>query len=312
MFSVIICTYNPDLRLIRRALASIVKQNTSLKYEVIIVNNNSSNGFDKDNFLLSLAASIPEYRIISEPKQGLVYARLQGVRQAKYETIVFVDDDNELESDYLEKLNSVKSEYPTVKVWGAGTIVPEFVDAAPDWVRTYMLDFYQNRSIKQTTFGRDKLWKDYFPVGSGMSVEKQVFNEYAKVYYEGGATAVGRKGDSLSSGEDAQIIWVAIKNGRDVGSSPLLRLTHLIPLKRTKRSYLEKLNYNLSVSHYMVFKEVFGKEMVSYGKIKLRNFIALFFSVLIQCKGNIVSACRVYNVRKMWYIGFNDYLKQLK
>ena len=102
MISVIICTYNPEVRLIKRAIHSVLQQNTSLEFELIIVDNCSSNNFLNHIEIENLFNN--NVRVLKESKQGLAYARIKGIVNAKYEIIVFVDDDNELSNDYINNV----------------------------------------------------------------------------------------------------------------------------------------------------------------------------------------------------------------
>jgi hypothetical protein len=51
----------------------------------------------------------------------------------------------------------------------------------------------------------------------------------------------GRRGNSLSAGDDNEIAYVACELGLGIGVFPQLRLTHLIPKERLTRKYLLKL-----------------------------------------------------------------------
>ena len=97
--SVIICCYNSENRL-PETLKHIAKQNIKegIKWEVVIIDNNSSDNtsntakseWDKHKTNIPL-------RIITEPKQGLIFAREKGVNEATYDILIFSDDDNWLD-----------------------------------------------------------------------------------------------------------------------------------------------------------------------------------------------------------------------
>lgn len=310
MISVIICTYNPEVRLIKRAIHSVLQQNTSLEFELIIVDNCSSNNFLNHIEIENLFNN--NVRVLKESKQGLAYARIKGIVNAKYEIIVFVDDDNELSNDYINNVALLFTKYPKVKIWGAGIINVEFIDGARSWVKKYMMDFFQNRNLSETLIGNKEGWSSFYPVGSGMVIEKEAFNIYLDSYNSGQLSATGRKGNSLASGEDSQIIWTVIKSGYWVGSSPLLKLSHIIPKKRTTFSYLKRLNFNLSYSFYNSYYEVFGKNLNEKETMNFKSYIFLFFGALRAGKLNLNDVFKIYNIRKMWFDGYKVFLKQLK
>ena len=57
-----------------------------------------------------------------------------------------------------------------------------------------------------------------------------------------------RKGDSLSSSGDNEMILEILKSGWDVGYFPDLELKHIIPVGRTTRQYLSRLNCEIQES----------------------------------------------------------------
>lgn len=70
---------------------------------------------------------------------------------------------------------------------------------------------------------------------------------YLKV--KGGTfSSTGRQGKSLSSGEDNQIVWEAIKMGYAAGISPSLVITHLIPAHRANLDYVKRLSFGTASS----------------------------------------------------------------
>ena len=106
--SIVVCFHNSE-RTISNCLDSIMNQNTKnddIKSELILVDNNSKDNSRKiaEN-KLSDDWPIP-IQILTEEKQGLMNARQKGVLNAKYQYILFVDDDNYIKADYI--LNASK------------------------------------------------------------------------------------------------------------------------------------------------------------------------------------------------------------
>lgn len=105
--SVVICTYN-RYALVREALASLRQQTLSHDvYEVIIVDNGSSDGTYKriahDIKQLS-DGKLWSAHCLLEPRNGLAYARAAGLNAATGEFIVFIDDDAIASPAFLENL----------------------------------------------------------------------------------------------------------------------------------------------------------------------------------------------------------------
>src|SRR5687767_8456010 len=108
MFSIVICTYNPAVEALQKCLASCLNQRCGREYEVIIIDNNSKPAI---NELPTLRDSLnnAKVRILVENEQGLAHARLKGLSNASFDNIVFADDDNVLNEDYLSVLAELNS-----------------------------------------------------------------------------------------------------------------------------------------------------------------------------------------------------------
>lgn len=100
MISVIIPCFNSE-DVVSRAIESVLKQ-TYTDYEIILVNNNSS-----DNTLKILNDYLKEnpgvIKVFNEYKKGAPAARNKGLDEAKGEWIQFLDADDELMPEKLEK-----------------------------------------------------------------------------------------------------------------------------------------------------------------------------------------------------------------
>lgn len=94
--AIIIPVYN-DRRHLLGCLESIASQ-TVKPNEIIVVNNNSTDGSDK------LAKEFPGITLINEPKQGIVHARNAGFNRAKSDILGRVDADSILPVGWVEKV----------------------------------------------------------------------------------------------------------------------------------------------------------------------------------------------------------------
>src|SRR5262245_41018784 len=103
--SVIVCCYNSADRL-PETLKHIAMQNVpdSILWEVIIVNNNSTDETEKVAISewSRYHLSVP-FKVVNESKPGLNFARKKGVENAGFSLLLFCDDDNWLDEDYLAK-----------------------------------------------------------------------------------------------------------------------------------------------------------------------------------------------------------------
>lgn len=104
MVSVIIPTYNRS-ELLSNCIDSFLNQNFSGKYEIIVIDNNSSD--DTFNLVNLKTKSDARVKYHLESRKGLVYARHKGATHANGEILIFVDDDGEYNSECIQRIVDV-------------------------------------------------------------------------------------------------------------------------------------------------------------------------------------------------------------
>ena len=311
-FSIVICTYNPVREILLRAVNSCISQTVKADtYEIIIIDNNSLLPLSALDYIKAILKNNCNVTLHQEKTQGLIHARINGIQKTNSQTIIFVDDDNVLENSYLENLKSLLKNYEQVAIWGPGQIEPDYVNGVPKWIEKHFSGLYQKKNKTETRFGCEIEWTDYYPAGSGLVVLKKVLVKYINDFKNGKVSAIGRKGNELSSAEDSQIIWTAIKMGYSVGTSPVLKLTHIIPGNRTNLNYLKKLNYGISNSYYKALTEMFPDYILKYKKRNIISKIALGWRMLLKAKMDPLLCYRLYKVENSWLKGYDDYLTNL-
>lgn len=100
LISAVVCTYN-RANLLRGALQSLCTQTLeSSHYEVVIVDNNST------DCTLQVAQEFclthPNVRYTKEPRQGLSHARNKGLDVARGDYVAYIDDDCRLPREYMQ------------------------------------------------------------------------------------------------------------------------------------------------------------------------------------------------------------------
>ncbi len=200
--------------------------------------------------------NFPETKIVEEKKPGLTAARIAGAKHAVNEWIVFFDDDNEPASDYLLKATQIIQQFPQTGVWGPGIISVEFVGEVSDFALAHK-DLFQERKMDGTIIDNVRWGQTAYPYGTGMTVRKEVMDEYIRQVETGVYTMSDRVGKSLISGGDMQILLTGIKMGWYGGSSPELRINHLIKQEKTRYKKMLQLVYMLSASAIKLYNEVF-------------------------------------------------------
>ncbi len=127
-YSIIVCTYN-RASFLKETIDSILK-NLSAKtnYELLIVDNNST---DNTLEIVSQYSRFSFIKYFLEKQQGLSFARNRGIREAKNEIIVFLDDDIDIDSGYLDILDQLYKDANTYIV--GGKVLP-YQTRMPDWL----------------------------------------------------------------------------------------------------------------------------------------------------------------------------------
>lgn len=243
--SVIIPTYNPNQQRLNLTLESLMCQTLSQKlWELIIVDNNSSNRFD-ETINLNWHTNA---RIIKELKQGLTFARLKGFSASKGDVIVMIDDDNIINDNYLEQALDILNNNHQIGCAG-GISAPLYSSPPPLW----LADFTNNLALRNYGLNIiiekwDNKYPGHAPIGAGMVIRKNSLTSYIKKTSNSDYVISDRQGNSLSSGGDNDIVLEIIKSGWQVGYFPKLYLQHIIPKGRMDIGYMARLIYDSNIS----------------------------------------------------------------
>ncbi|MDB5143943.1 MAG: glycosyltransferase [Mucilaginibacter sp.] len=297
MLSVIIPTYNPDFQRITKTLNGLKEQTLPVDlWELLIIDNNSS-------FSISEKIDLswhPGFRVITEPKQGLTFARIKGFVEAKGEIIVLVDDDNILEKNYLKFTLEIFSGNSALGAIG-GKSIPLFECEQPAWMK----DFYGNLALRD--LGEEVIinsWNAIYPiaapVGAGMCLRKNALETYITKIISHKKPVSDRTGNSLSSGGDNDIVLEVLKSGWQIGYFPALSLQHIIPKERIEIPYLAALinNTNKSWVELLESHGINPWKKIAGWSVPLRKIKAWFTYKAWQNKVNYIKwygACGLYD-----------------
>lgn len=276
-YSIIICSYNPDDRLLKRCLAAVqLLLVDNFKAEVILVDNNSDVPLDTLLYVSEFLNQMPYSRLINVKIQGLNYARMAGIQESKGNYVVFFDDDNEPDARYLQGLHRLHQDYDHVAAWGPGNVEVDFTDGIMDsGIEAYAREAFQERYETHITYANQRTWQACYPFGTGLCLNKSYLKEYISLVEQGRFSLSDRKGNQLSSGGDTQMVLYCISKGVAAGVSPDLKLTHMVPGKRTTFEYLKRLTYGTSVCYSTCMLEVFPeyKDVIKKQLVNRKRFI---------------------------------------
>lgn len=267
--SVIICAHNPRFDYLVRVLDALRGQTLPVpRWELIIVDSASDNPLVEQVDL----SWHPKAKTVREEQPGLAGARRRGTHETCGSLLVFVDDDNVLEGDYLERAVQIGHEYPWLGIWG-GQLIPEF--EGPALVNPIYYKYYL--AIREFEGNRWSNNPDDFstmPIGAAMCVRREIADEYAKrLTTDPRRLRLGRNGSKLLSGEDLDIAALACEMGFGQGLFAELKLTHLIPKERMTRDFLIRVQAGNAYSQ-VVFRVLKGQPCASPSRISsVVNFL---------------------------------------
>jgi len=240
--SVLICAHNPRMDYLERVLEALKEQDLPCsEWELLLVDNASHTPLAGSCYLFWH----PHARCVVETEVGLTSARLRAIREAQGEILVFVDDDNVLERDYLSECTRIGEDYPYLGAWG-GQQFHEFEGGEPQetWKRDFWMPPKLEKEIWSNNYDRKAV-----PAGAGICIRRVVVRRYAELAAAHPLRSeLGRKGTRLNSSEDIDMAFMACDMGLGTGRFPSLRLVHLIPRERVTDDYLFRLIESISYS----------------------------------------------------------------
>lgn len=250
--SVIVCCHNSAERL-PATLAHLAAQKIrSAAWEVIVVNNGST-----DQTVNVAKQSWPDrlkpfFRILDEPKLGLTYARRRGLDEAKYEYVCYVDDDNWICETWIEDVLEIMSRYPDTAVCG-GVNAAVADEPLPWWFdcckAMYAISDDQPPTGDITDLGVNVC-------GAGFTLRLSAVQSLHARGFE--PILSGRTGASLVSNEDNELCYALKLAGWRLRIDPRLRLQHYLPASRLTWTYAQRLHRAAGLSGIALDAYFFG------------------------------------------------------
>ncbi len=263
-YSVIICSHNPRRDYLQRTLTALRAQTLpDDRWELLLIDNASTECL-AHSWDLSWH---PGSRHVREDELGLTPARLRGIREAGGDILVFVDDDNVLASDFLERIKAIAERYPHLGVFGSGAVEPEFeVPLPPELVRLAaehdgLLPLLALKRAPYPSWSNNPMDRSSMPWGAGLCVPRETARYYASLIHRLDVNHVlDRCGEQLFCSGDSLFSWTASSMGKGFGVFPELRVVHLIAAARLRADYFLRLVSGWWVSEGVVNYLMTGRE----------------------------------------------------
>ncbi|ULQ56245.1 glycosyltransferase family 2 protein [Flavihumibacter rivuli] len=231
--TVVICCFNSAARL-GRTIEHLAEQKLrpGFPMEVIVVNNASEDTtFSLAKELLAIYFPSGNCKVVEEPTPGLSFARKKGIDAAAYDYVLFCDDDNWLEENYVQRSFDFMESRLDVAILG-GRSIGVYESDPPEWFEKVKVSYAIGEQA-QKEGAMEAVW------GAGMTVRKQVYQQLFAM----GFTHLNsdRYKDKLFCGGDTEICYAIARMGYLVWYHPGLVLRHYIPRVRLQHRYARRL-----------------------------------------------------------------------
>ena len=228
--SVILCTFNNCKRLSITLDELInIEVPDSIKWELIIVNNNSQDETRKT--VLSCVEKLP-VRYVEESNQGLSYARNAGLLEATGELIVFTDDDIKPCVEWLQTYWEAYLKQPCGRFWG-GSVVSDFEIPPTDLELISLAPF----SVKGLSYGNNKrelVGGEYF-VSANWAVPLEELKKVGGFDSELGLNPTSRK---VLVGEETDLMRRLVEKGLKGVYLPKAKIKHFVPKEKMSLQHI--------------------------------------------------------------------------
>ena len=240
--SVIVCCFNSAARL-RQTLKHLSLQKTDgIDCEVVLVDNASTDQSKEIALALwdEFGRSTVPLKIIDQPVQGLSKAREKGIDAALYDILIFCDDDNWLEDNYLRDAVSVmESQSQVGALGGIGTAITDI--PLPPWFEQYKGCYACYPQGQQD----GELTDTYaFLYGAGMVVKREVLQLLSAKNFV--PILPDRVGTALTSGGDTELSYAIRLVGYKLWFTSKLKFSHYLAPSRLSDAYLYRLISSMS------------------------------------------------------------------
>jgi len=277
--SVVLPTYNRRASLLR-TLASILDQRTTRRYEVIVVDNNSTD--DTRAAVLDANARGVPVRYVLEPQQGVSYARNAGIAHARAPLIAFVDDDVSVDANWIETICRTFEQHADVDCVG-GRVLPAWEVEPPGWLTrdhwapVALLDFGEApRRIDANN--------RYCLLTANLACRREIFERVGLF-----GTELQRVGDRIGSMEDHEWLLRFWDRGGQALYVPELRAVTEVPARRMTRAYHRR--WHAGHGHYFALAR--DREFEASNRGRLFDVPAhAYRAAVVDAARWIVQACR--------------------
>ena len=226
LFSVIICTYN-RADLLAQALETVCQQILSKdRYEIIVVDNNSSD--NTPDVVKRFQAAYSNVHYYLDQEAGSSHARNSGATKARGQYLAFIDDDCKVPEGWLAIAAEIVDQVAP-GVFG-GPYYPFYMTESPKWYK----DEYSSLNLGNTA---GILASSQYLSTGNMFVQYSIFEQVG-----GFRIDLGLIGKQIGYGEDTMLVeWVrTLIPEAMIYYDPRLFVYHLVRAKKMELGWVLK------------------------------------------------------------------------
>jgi len=295
LISIVICTYNRK-ELLLKTIDSVINQALdSTKYEIVIVDNNSTDGTLE--FIKERYKQHHNIRYLLETNQGISFSRNCGWQNSSAKYIAYIDDDEIADYFWLEELlKTIQQNDNNVGAVG-GKVDPIWGSKPPEWLNEELSIYFSFFNLSDNTI---KITKNQ-GIGSGNAIyPKEVLEKIGGFDTE----LKSRVGKSLVSGEDTLLNKIIMLKGYEIYYEPGAVVKHLVHSDRLTKSWLMKRFFWAGYSHSYIdqhiLRDISGKSVFVHNTSQffiksyniILNTVLALLSPMFKDKSTLLFICR--------------------
>ena len=303
--SIIICCYNSESRITDTLKhVQLQKVSSGIPWEVILVNNASTDRTDVVASEVWNTNPITELKIIDEPKPGLTQARICGAKNARYSILSFIDDDNWIANDWVVRVYSIFERDKRIGACGGRIEAVHENEIAPEWFPEFGESYATGTPFPES---------GYLPAGiclcgAGISIRSQAWDKIFSANHT--LRLSGRKGKQLTAGEDAEICMLLHVEGYRLWYDNELFLRHFIPAQRLEVQNLIKMHEGFGQAELVlrIYRSLFDQTIYIRSPWWMELFATLKYAVRANFSKRVKSVSQLKRQTELAFI--KGYLKQ--
>jgi glycosyltransferase involved in cell wall biosynthesis len=227
---IVICTYNRSGELAQTLSGLLsLRSPDQVEWRVLVVNNNCTD--DTDDVIGRFGdAFAGRLHKVSEPTPGLCHARNAAIAASQADVVAFLDDDVDIEPQWLEWLCRAFEEESCAVVGGRAEL--RFPGERPTWIgyEEELMLSRVNRGPVRRLCGPEEIY------GLNMAIRRSWFQRLGLFRAD-----LGRVGASLISGDETELLRRITVNGGTIIYEPNAALWHRVAMTRLdKRWFLRR------------------------------------------------------------------------